>query len=184
MSKNKYIVNLLFAGLVVFLIIGTGQLILNSENLYGVNDIGPYMLPANEWVSSEFVGSLRNLISLSFIYSLIALIMCVLSFIVLDIVWNSEKKTGKIIKSIIQIVSNNVIAVMLYLLFDTHGRFQSRMLNTNNNFYSVSLARDAQGLLFIPIICLVAILLITIPLSIINLINSLKDIERQKIMSQ
>jgi len=173
-DKN-IVIHLLVAGLVVFLAIGTGQILFNYLSISDLHNVLIVGVHQSDWPSKEFVENLRQILLRSFLFALISL-LAVLIFIFIDIFWKSKTRKSDLIKSIIQIFCGIIVVSFTIAIIFTFSQFTNGIPARGRYlFYPYTFAMEAQSLLFIPIICLVSLLFIMIPLSIIRLVKSCKE---------
>ena len=177
MEEKRLIMILLLAGLIVFLIIGTGTTILNYFSVAEFSKVRPQGIGIGQWPTAEFVDRIRGLMLISFIIMLIGLVAALL-FVFVDILL--KPKTEKF-KSCTQLLCGLIMLGTVIGLIVLFNQMTSEIPPNFNYlgdiylYYPYSFAIEAQGQLFLPIICLVAISFITIPTSIMRFVAIKKN---------
>jgi len=177
MEEKRLVTFLLFSVLIAFLVIGAGSMILNYFSMAEYNLALPYSTPMDQWPTAEFVDDIRKLLLIGFMFVLLGLIV-VLLFLIIDVVLTSENEK---LKGYIQLsccLAIFVVIIGLIIIFNQMtSDIPTRMIGGEvvYYYYPYSFAIGAQGQLFTPIVCLAAISITAVPLSINKILKAGKN---------
>ena len=171
-NNGKLIMNIIFAGLLVFSILGVGQIIMMYFGSYGLNVTGTIR------VSDTAYEAIRGSLLLAFVFALIATIACA-AFIALKFLWEAENK--KVAKFAINIGLSVIVLAMLIGLFVVFGGFHGDHIRTwvdgGTTLYSgndVTFATQARGSLAFAIPALTGLVILMITFTICHAVKTFR----------